>query len=642
MQFIKYIQIIYACCLASAFARTFSVDYKDDCFLKDGKPFRYISGSVHYFRVPHQLWYDRIYKMKMAGLNAIQTYVEWSQHEPEPGVYNFEGNNNLPKFLQTAQDLDMLVILRTGPFIDAERDMGGLPYWLLRIDPNMKFRSYDTKYIKYINNWYKVLLPVIEPYLYNNGGPIITVQIENEYGSTGICDAHYKSHLRDFFLKYLKHNVVLFTTDGSATSALSCGKTDEVLSTFDFGAGSNVTELFQLLKWHQASGPIVNSEFYPGWLDHWGQPHAQVKTETIVKTLTEMLKANASVNIYMFHGGTSFGFSAGSNLGGDFQACPTSYDYDAPLCEAGDPTPKYYALREAIGKFNPLPPGPVPSPAPKMKTGIITLKKKISLWDYIATTSSVIQGPYPVSFENLFQPYGFVLYKTVVNFTTADPSVLTVKDIADRGYVYVNKVLQGVLSREQKVYSIPIQATKGDTIDILVENQGRVCFGSGISDRKGIFQNVTLGSQTLFNWSMLPLKLDEMSLSKLWNMESVSTDNILAPAFYVGNFVLPNETIYDTFLRVDGWHKGVAFLNNFNLGRYWPIVGPQITLYSPGIFFKKAPEFNEIVLFELEHAPCATLQTCTVNFVQTPEINGTTPVTITHPNFYGKKYLREM
>ncbi|GIY81686.1 hypothetical protein CDAR_67831 [Caerostris darwini] len=234
--------------------------------------------------------------MKMAGLNAIQTYVEWNHHEPEPGVYNFDGDYNLPKFLKTADDLGLVVILRTGPFIDAERDMGGLPYWLMRNNSNIKLRSYDPTYIKYVDRWYRVLLPIIEPFLYNNGGPIITLQIENEYGSIG-CDAQYKSHLRELVKKTLKTKVVLFTTDGSGSSLLSCGKTDEVLSTVDFGTGANVTYNFEMLRWTQASGPLVNSEFYPGWLDHWGQPHAKVSSDSIVKTLTDMLEANASVNV---------------------------------------------------------------------------------------------------------------------------------------------------------------------------------------------------------------------------------------------------------------------------------------------------------------------------------------------------------
>lgn len=612
----------------TVFARSFIVDYERNTFLKDGKPFRYMSGSIHYFRVPNIFWYDRLYKMKMAGLNAVQTYVEWNHHEPEPGVYNFEGDYDLPKFLQTAHDLGLVVVLRSGPFIDAERDMGGLPYWLLRINPDMKLRSFDPTYIKYVDRWYKTLLPIIEPFLYNNGGPIITFQIENEYGSIG-CDAQYKSHLRELVRKTLKTDVVLFTTDGSASSALSCGKTDEVLSTIDFGSGANVTYNFEMLRWTQASGPLINSEFYPGWLDHWGQPHAQVSSDSIVKTLTDMLEANASVNVYMFHGGTSFGFTAGSNLGSTFQACPTSYDYDAPLSEAGDPTPKYYAMREAIGKYFPLPPGPVPQPAPKMQLPPITMKKVMSLWEYISETGNSVFSKYPLSFEDLYQPFGFVLYKTTVAFQAPDPAILTAKGIADRAHVYVNRVFQGILSREQKAESIPIKVLKGQDIEILVENQGRICSGYSINDRKGIFQNVTLGSQTLVNWTMIPVLLGSDSLKMIgkWENNVRKQDTVSAPSIYTGTFTISNATkLRDSFLRLDGWHKGVAFLNNFNLGRYWPIVGPQVTLYAPSTLFLPSPYENRIALLELENSPCGNKDTCTVQFVDTPVVNGTTPL----------------
>ncbi|CAL1297258.1 unnamed protein product [Larinioides sclopetarius] len=612
----------------TVFSQSFTIDYERNTFLKDGKPFRYMSGSIHYFRVPNQFWYDRLYKMKMAGLNAIQTYVEWNHHEPEPGVYNFDGDYDLPKFLKTAHDLGLVVVLRSGPFIDAERDMGGLPYWLLRNNPDIKLRSFDATYIKYVDNWYKILLPLIEPFLYNNGGPIITFQIENEYGSIG-CDAQYKSHLRELVRKTLKTDVVLFTTDGSSSSLLSCGKTDEVLSTIDFGTGVNVTYNFEMLRWNQASGPLVNSEFYPGWLDHWGQPHAQVSSESIVNTLTDMLESNASVNVYMFHGGTSFGFTAGSNLGSTFQACPTSYDYDAPLNEAGDPTPKYYAMREAIGKFFPLPAGPVPQPAPKMQLPAITMKKAMSLWEFISKTSYSVFSTYPLSFEDLSHPFGFVVYRTTAAFQTPDPAILTVKGIADRAHVYVNRIFQGILSREQKAESLPIKVLEGQDIEILVENQGRVCSGYYINDRKGIFQNVTLGSQTLVNWTMTPVKLDPDSLKQLekWENNIRENDPVSVPSIYTGTFKISNETkLLDSFLRLDGWHKGVAFLNNFNLGRYWPIVGPQVTLYAPSILFQASPSMNQVTLLELENSPCGNKNTCTVQFVTIPVVNGTTPL----------------
>ncbi|GFY66717.1 beta-galactosidase [Trichonephila inaurata madagascariensis] len=340
-----------------------------------------------------------------------------------------------------------------------------------------------------------------------------------------------------------------------------------------------------------------------------------------------MLAVNASVNFYMFHGGTSFGFTAGSNLGSTFQACPTSYDYDAPLTEAGDPTPKYYAIRETIGKFFPLPPGPVPQPAPKMKLPPIALKRVMSIWDYIDKVNNSVFSVYPLSFEKLFHPFGFVLYKVTVPFQPTDPALLTVKDIADRAHIYVNKVLQGVLSRELKIESLPIQVLKSQEIEILVENQGRVCAGN-INDQKGIFQNVTLGSQTLLNWTMIPISLASTSIQQIESLggQATESNSISVPAFYSGEFTIPNSSqVLDTFLKLDGWHKGVAFLNEFNLGRYWPIMGPQITLYAPSILFRKSPASNNITLLELENSPCHNNDTCTVEFMDTPTVNGDTP-----------------
>ncbi|GIY60237.1 beta-galactosidase [Caerostris extrusa] len=228
----------------------------------------------------------------------------------------------------------------------------------------------------------------------------------------------------------------------------------------------------------------------------------------------------------------------------------------------------------------------------------------------------------------LFQPFGFVLYKVSVPFQPTDPGVLTVKGIADRGYVFVNKVFQGILSREQKVESIPVQVLKGQEIEILVENQGRVC-ANQIKDPKGILQNVTLGSKTLANWTMIPINLDPKSIHEIESSKGTirTNDALSAPFFlFAGEFTIPNSVnILDTFLKVDGWHKGVAFLNQFNLGRYWPIMGPQVTLYAPSILFQKAPAVNHVTLLELENAPCGNSNSCVIQFVDTPIINGPVP-----------------
>lgn len=275
--------------------RTFTVDYKNDGFLKDGQPFRYVSGSIHYFRVPQPYWQDRLRKMRLGGLNAIQTYVEWSSHEPMPGQYDFGGQNNLTEFISLAQKENLLVILRVGPYICAERDMGGFPFWLLR-EPNIQLRTSDPNYLKPVDRWLEVLLPMIRPLLYENGGPIIMLQIENEYGSYG-CDLNYTSHLRDKFHEILGHQVVLFTTDGNGDGYLRCGRVPHVLTTIDFGSGTNVTQAKDTLQRHQEFGPFVNSEYYSGWLDYWQSPFIQVDTSPFIKTLQELLDHNASVNM---------------------------------------------------------------------------------------------------------------------------------------------------------------------------------------------------------------------------------------------------------------------------------------------------------------------------------------------------------
>nr|XP_053646960.1 beta-galactosidase-like [Cherax quadricarinatus] len=295
--------------------RTFVIDYENDQFLKDGEPFQYISGSIHYFRVIPSNWRDRLKKMRMAGFNALQTYVEWSSHEPEPGVYDFTGMLDLESFLKMAQEEDLVVILRLGPFIDAERDMGGLPYWLLNKNPDMRLRSSDSSYLTYVDDWYgNVLLPKIKPLLYENGGPVIMLQVENEYGSYPDCDFAYTSHLRDLVRQGVGDNVVLFTTDGDGASYLKCGKIPGVYSTVDFGSGGDAKKSFAAMRLFEPHGPLVNSEYYPGWLDHWGEPHSTLDSEVIAKTLDDMLALNASVNMYVFHGGTSFGLTAAANV----------------------------------------------------------------------------------------------------------------------------------------------------------------------------------------------------------------------------------------------------------------------------------------------------------------------------------------
>ncbi|XP_054167254.1 beta-galactosidase-1-like protein [Oppia nitens] len=615
--------------------KSFIIDKTNNQFLKDGQPFRYIAGHIEYFKVPAVLWRDRLTKYKMAGLNAIQIYVEWNSHEPEEGMYHFDGDNDLIGFLKLANELDLLVLVRTGPFIDAERDMGGLPYWLLSKNPNMKLRTSDPSYLVEVDKWYDRLLPMLIPMLYKNGGPVIMVQIENEYGSYFACDFNYLKHLRDLHYKYLGSDVLFYTTDGGEDYYLKCGKIDNVFATVDFGSERDVNESFAAQRSHQPYGPYVNSEYYTGWIDHWEETHSTVTSAAICKGLDQMLALNASVTLYPMHGGTSFGFTAGSNIHKNrFYPLITSYDFDAPLTESGDPTAKYYDVRNVIGKYLTLPVGTLPKPEPKMQTKPLLMKSTANIYDAIETLVP-IESVYPKTFESLRLRQGFILYSTTVTNHTSDPAVLTVNGLRDRAQVFVDKKYAGTLSRTQSLYTLGLDIEFGSQLDIFVENQGRPDYGIEIHESKGITENVTLGSVVLKNWKHYLLFTDwqqyitnfitTLSTSLLSETNYTSVDRI--PTFFTTEFVLPNDSTLplDSFLRLDGWRKGLAFLNGFNLGRYWT-VGPQLTLYAPRHLFNAYPMTNTLIVFELERsAPNMTVQ-----FVATSVLNATIPFTSEH------------
>lgn len=607
-------------------ARSFIIDYENDRFLKDGEPFRYVSGSLHYFRVPKSYWKDRMTKMKLAGLNALQTYVEWSGHEPEPGKYVFEDNYDLKTFLETAQEVGLLVIFRPGPYICAERDNGGLPYWLLRLNPNMRYRSSDKTYLDAVDKWLNVLLPMVEPYLYKNGGPIITVQVENEYGQYFACDHNYMRHLVEVFQHYLGRDIILFRTDAPSDSAYRCDAVNNTLVTADFGAGTNVKRVFDAVKRAQGKGPLIVTEYYPGWLDHWGAPHAKIDTKKMLETFEEILQFNASVNFYMFHGGTNFGFSNGKNP----PPQPTSYDYGAPLSEAGDPRDAYYKIRNITSKYLPLPPGNPPAPAPKLNLGTVEFTASSSLqemlnffrqYGYLTNATSL----YPITFEELGQDFGYVVYTTTIEFQPTSPTTLAVPGISDRGYVYT-RATRAVLSNDHLTYSVPVVVQKGENLTIIVENTGRINFGPGNKDLKGIVSNVTLGGHLLTNWTMegVPLSTPgQLSLLSKFLTTLNGEPKFEVPGVFFGYFMLPRgQEPLDTFLDPTGFGKGVAILNGVNLGRYWPSIGPQVTLYVPGTLLLPYPQVNLVALFEMESAPEGLK---TVKFVDVPTIDGPTP-----------------
>ncbi|VVC32178.1 Glycoside hydrolase superfamily,Beta-galactosidase 1-like,Glycoside hydrolase, family [Cinara cedri] len=598
---------------------TFTVDYERNEFLMDGQVFRYISGSLHYFRVPKAYWKDRIQKMKAAGLNTVSTYVEWSLHEPRPDNYNFEDMADLEHFLQLIKDEGMYVLLRPGPYICAERDFGGFPYWLLNVVPRKRLRTNDPSYKHYITKWFNVLMPKIDRFLYGNGGNIIMVQVENEYGSYNACDQKYMLWLRDLFKSYVGYKALLYTTDGCGYQYFTCGSIPEVYATVDFGASTkNVSDCFKYMRKAQNRGPLVNSEFYVGWLAYWQRPVPVVSSKDIARGIKDMLALNASINFYMFHGGTNFGFTAGANKfenknNSDYMPQLTSYDYDAPLNEAGDPTEKYFVIKKLLEEVNFSASNEIsPVPAPKGNYGKFVMRPLVSLFEKVTQRHEPIENNIPLSFEKLDVDYGFVMYETILTDDQkdyknngTDSMDLVISVIRDRAIVYLDQKQVNVIPRKYENTPIKLNVSEADKkLSILIENQGRINYGSFLEDRKGIFEPVKLGSRTLGPWKMIPYTLNETS----WLSAIVEpVENVILPAFYRTRFAFPNDTssfqLFDTYLDTTGWHKGVAFVNGINIGRYWSSGGPQINLYVPATFLVPPPGENTIVMLELEGVP---------------------------------------
>ncbi|XP_050533362.1 beta-galactosidase-like [Daktulosphaira vitifoliae] len=606
---------------------TFTVDYNNNELLMDGKFFRFVSGSLHYFRIPKAFWKDRIQKMKAAGLNAVSTYVEWSLHEPYSGVYNFDDMADLEYFIELIQDEGMYVLLRPGPYICAERDFGGFPYWLLNVVPKKRLRTNDPKFKKYVTQWFDVLMPKIKPYLYGNGGNIIMVQVENEYGSYDACDREYMKWLRDLYRSYVGFKALLYTTDGCGYSYFTCGAIPGVYATVDFGVHSNVSECFNYMRKTQPKGPLINSEFYPGWLSHWGEPNSKVKSELVVRKMKEMMAMNASYNFYMFHGGTNFGFTSGANTNKNspnfgFQPQLTSYDYDAPLDEAGDPTEKYYMIKQTLEKANfGLSNEILPVIRPKGDYGKFTLYPVASLFEKITQRYRPITSDIPLGFEDLDVNTGFVLYETILTDeqkALMSPTMnLTLKTVRDRAIIYLDQEKVGIMSRFNGNTTMQLNInSKVEKLSILVENLGRINYGSFLEDRKGIFDPVKLDNLTLGPWKMIAYPLNETS----WVSTIQPTQHAQLPAYFKTEFVLPesNAKCLDTWLDPSGWTKGVAFLNGINLGRYWPVVGPQITLFVPSVFLVPPPATNTLIMVELEEAS----PDLSVRFIDYHKLNG--------------------
>ena len=574
----------------------------DGGFTLDGEPFRLLSGGLHYFRVHPDQWADRLRKARLMGLNTVETYVPWNLHQPRPDAFTTDGGLDIAAFLDLAAAEGLHVLLRPGPYICAEWEGGGLPSWLLA-DPDIRLRTRDPRFLAAVDDYFARLLTPLRRCLATEGGPILAVQVENEYGAYG-DDTAYLEHLADS-LRRCGVDVPLFTCDQPAD--LARGRLPGVLATANFGSRS--AQSLAALRAQQPTGPLMCTEFWIGWFDRWGSHHVVREPEQAAQELDEVLAAGASVNFYMFHGGTNFGFTNGANDKHTYRPTVTSYDYDAPLDEAGDPTEKFTAFRDVIAKYAPVPAEAVPPRGPKLAPQAVTLTQSAGLLQCAEALGGAVDSPRPLTMEQLGQDFGFVLYETAL--AGAGPALLEVEQVRDRAQVFVDGLPAGVLERENHEHALALAAPRpGSVLSVLVENQGRVNYGPGIHDRKGLLGEVLLDGEELTGWTSRPLPLTDLSGLPF----TAGTGASVGPTFHRGVFEVDEPA--DTFLHLDGWTKGSVWINGFALGRYWSR-GPQRSLYVPAPVLRAGD--NEIVVLELH----ACHRSRTVAFRETADLGPT-------------------
>lgn len=562
-------------------------------FLLNGRPFKILSGAIHYFRVAPTDWYHSLYNLKALGFNTVETYVPWNLHEPRKGEYHFDGILDLEKFLLTAQELGLYAIVRPSPYICAEWEFGGFPAWLL--NESARIRSNEVVYLNHVADYYDVLMEKIVPHQLSNGGNILMVQIENEYGSYG----EDKDYLRSIHNLMCERGITVpfFTSDGPWRATLRAGSMidEDILVTGNFGskAKENFDSMQKFFSEHDKKWPLMCMEFWDGWFNRWKEPIIQRDPYELAEAVREVLD-QGSINLYMFYGGTNFGFMNGCSARGVIDLPQiTSYDYGAPLNEQGNPTEKYYALQKMIHDNYPDIQQMAPLVKPSLEIKNIPLTNKVSLFATLDTISEPIQSKYPKTMEELGQNTGYLLYRTTIE-KDAEEERLRIIDGRDRSQLFVNQKLQATQYQTEIGDDVKVSLPQNDNqIDVLIENMGRVNYGHKLfadTQRKGIRTGVMADIHFITNWQHYCLSLEnckKVDYSKEWQPNQ--------PSFYRYEFNL--SEVRDCFIDLSKFGKGIVFVNQTNIGRFWE-VGPTLSLYVPSDLLNEGT--NEIVIFETE------------------------------------------
>jgi len=582
--------ILLLLCAAAVSVQTqvHSFSLAGEHFNLDGKPFVIRSGEMHYPRVPREHWRDRFRMAKAMGLNAITTYVFWNLHEKTPGKFDFSGNLDIAEYARIAQEEGLFLIVRPGPYICTEWDFGGFPAWLLR-EKDMKVRTRDPKFLSAAARYMKEVGKQLAPHQITKGGNIILVQVENEYGSFG-GDHEYMNAVKKSIVD-AGFTVPLFTSDGPGENFLQRGTLPDVAAVINMGTVDDPAAQWANFAKFRQNVPRMVGEYWIGWFNHWGEKHHTATIESVKRGIDFFLKNNISFNIYMFHGGWSFGYMAGANYSNTvpYQPDTSDYDYDSPLDAGGRPTAKFYAIRDLIKRY--FPDEKIPEVVDRTK--FIELPK-ISLNETASLENAVrlvrpIASERPLPMESVGQNFGFILYRKRLDRDINGK--VEFNEQHDYSHVFVNGKFVGKLDRRLNEQSISVNAKKGDVLDVLVENMGRINYGERLMyDRKGITESVRFGSDELKGWQIYRLPLDDLSGLRF------STKRTERPVFFRGSFSL--KSVGDTFLDMRKWGKGHVWVNGHHLGRFWNI-GPQQSLYLPAGWLKKGR--NTIVILDLEN-----------------------------------------